>query len=605
MNPSRGKKVRIRPLATCALAAVWFVISVAPAWADLFIVNVTDDSDDGVCDLEHCSLREALQLAEMTEGQDQVSFIIPPFDVERHTIRPGSPLPAQTDPAGVRITAVSQPGTSFRVQFPSPFGLSGARVIIEIDGSLAGENSDGLVLAGGPSTIVGLAVTRFDGNGIVLAGGGAHLVDGALVGLDPSGRSAGSNGGDGIRVTAPDCRVDRSGIAANGGHGIHLASGGSRTLVHRNIIGTGIDGDERLGNLGAGVAVFTDGNQIGGASGPTNRLTGNAVGLLLSGPGARGNDVRNNSIDANHGDGVLLTEGANDNYLATRILGATNQIYWNGGNGVRLSASAGSSNPVIPYRIGENGGLAIDLEGGVEDGDGVTANDPGDADGGPNDLQNAPVLLGVEPCAFQSSSVFCVGVELSGRPHAQQVVALYAGSTCTGPGRGLVQFENREAVFTLDGAGYHRGTLSVVRRSLFAGPGGYLTALQVEFPSGNSSELSNCLEAQQGEIQVPGHGTPTPTWTPRPPASPSRSLPRPTRVESGPTSTPTPMPLPSATMGPRRGDANCDGRVTVADLPAAIALRAAGSVACSADVDGDGAIDERDLLGLIDAIFAP
>src|SRR5204862_4002918 len=74
-----------------------------------------------------------------------------------------------------------------------------------------------------------------------------------------------------------------------------------------------------------------------------------------------------------------------------------NRIGHNGDAGVWIADGAGIT--VRGNTIDANGGLGIDL------GDpGVTANDPGDADGGPNGLQNFPVL----------DPAFAGGTEISG-----------------------------------------------------------------------------------------------------------------------------------------------------------------------------------------------
>ena len=75
---------------------------------------------------------------------------------------------------------------------------------------------------------------------------------------------------------------------------------------------------------------------------------------------------------------------------------APNIISGNNGNGITLAGDgiavvgpAGSGNAIRFNRISGNTGLGIDLGA-----DGVTANDaPPDADAGPNNLQNFPVLI--------------------------------------------------------------------------------------------------------------------------------------------------------------------------------------------------------------------
>ena len=55
-------------------------------------------------------------------------------------------------------------------------------------------------------------------------------------------------------------------------------------------------------------------------------------------------------------------------------------------------AGASAAVTVLGNAMVGNGGLAIDLVGGTEDAAGVTANDAGDGDTGPNDLLNTPTL---------------------------------------------------------------------------------------------------------------------------------------------------------------------------------------------------------------------
>jgi CSLREA domain-containing protein len=44
-----------------------------------FIVNTTDDADDGACNVAHCSLREAIKAANTNAGSDSIDFNIPGF----------------------------------------------------------------------------------------------------------------------------------------------------------------------------------------------------------------------------------------------------------------------------------------------------------------------------------------------------------------------------------------------------------------------------------------------------------------------------------------------------------------------------------------------
>ena len=64
----------------------------------------------------------------------------------------------------------------------------------------------------------------------------------------------------------------------------------------------------------------------------------------------------------------------------------------NGGAGVEIAGSQSIANRILRNSVFENGGLGIDLVGGIEDPSDATRNDPRDLDSGPNGLQNKPVL---------------------------------------------------------------------------------------------------------------------------------------------------------------------------------------------------------------------
>ena len=66
----------------------------------------------------------------------------------------------------------------------------------------------------------------------------------------------------------------------------------------------------------------------------------------------------------------------------------SNTIAFNAGAGIVIENSL--ANPIQRNSIFANVGLGIDLGA-----DGVTPNDAGDGDSGPNDLQNFPVLISV------------------------------------------------------------------------------------------------------------------------------------------------------------------------------------------------------------------
>lgn len=92
------------------------------------------------------------------------------------------------------------------------------------------------------------------------------------------------------------------------------------------------------------------------------------------------------TVDGHAGDG-LRVDGA------VGVLVLDSEVVGNGGNGVTVVGAADDV-AVVGTPVHDNVGLGIDLGG-----DGVTADDPGDGDGGPNGLLNRPVVTGVAEAA--------------------------------------------------------------------------------------------------------------------------------------------------------------------------------------------------------------
>ena len=111
------------------------------------------------------------------------------------------------------------------------------------------------------------------------------------------------------------------------------------------------------------------GISLSGATGTS--VTGNFIGTVQGGASAL----------ANTGSGVHITGAATGNEVLDNV------IAFNGGDGVTIESSSALKNGVRRNAIHSNTGLGIDLAP-----DGVTANDAGDGDTGPNGLQNFPVL---------------------------------------------------------------------------------------------------------------------------------------------------------------------------------------------------------------------
>ena len=158
------------------------------------------------------------------------------------------------------------------------------------------------------------------------------------------------------------------------------------------------DGTHAVGSAFTGVIIFAGAtnNTIGGTVvGAGNVISGFfGYGVYISDAGTAGNLVQGNIIGADPtgtnalGNGyanVFLQLGATNNVIGGTGVGAGNVIAFSGGAGVVLLNANTTNNTIRGNSIFSNGGLGIDLNN-----DGVTLNDTGDADLGPNNLAEFP-----------------------------------------------------------------------------------------------------------------------------------------------------------------------------------------------------------------------
>jgi CSLREA domain-containing protein len=119
------------------------------------------------------------------------------------------------------------------------------------------------------------------------------------------------------------------------------------------------------------------------------------VGVQVSDTTTTGTTIQGNLIGTDAGGvaplangvaGVRITDAAGTT-VGGVATGEANVIAGNAGAGVAISGASASGNQVRGNAMFGNAGLGIDLGN-----DGATANDPDDPDGGPNGLQNAPLI---------------------------------------------------------------------------------------------------------------------------------------------------------------------------------------------------------------------
>ncbi|MBT3381138.1 MAG: hypothetical protein HN742_34760 [Lentisphaerae bacterium] len=247
------------------------------------------------------------------------------------------------------------------------------------DGEAAQWNGgDGVRVEDAPQTVVqGNLISGNQGHGVHLSGTGAGTgsIMGNVIGLDRTGLrplamgdggEPNGNQGDGIRIDgSPDTTVDidpfgaRNIVSGNGGDGVHvIGTGASGTKISGNYIGTDKDGGHQnwgvesaspTGNGGCGVCLEDTANCLVGVSGTGSRnvISGNNVGVRISGGTATGNRLDGNSIGVDetgqwalpNGIGVRLID-TGGNTIGGEASSAMNIISGNYGVGVYVAREA-------------------------------------------------------------------------------------------------------------------------------------------------------------------------------------------------------------------------------------------------------------------------
>ncbi len=196
---------------------------------------------------------------------DEIEFDIPGSGV--HTIDLTSALPTITKP--IIIDGYTQPGASANTH-PTGQGLNSV-LLIQIDAANAGYLGSGVLdVAGGNSTVEGLAINQAQGPEIELDGAGHNLIAGDFLGTNAGGTQIftpnTSSGGtlDGIYVKSSTdnsiggtAAADRNLISGNGFNGIeiplYLDTG---NVIEGNLVGTDLTGTKALGNGESGVDMY-------------------------------------------------------------------------------------------------------------------------------------------------------------------------------------------------------------------------------------------------------------------------------------------------------------------------------------------------------------
>ncbi|MEC9072360.1 MAG: right-handed parallel beta-helix repeat-containing protein, partial [Myxococcota bacterium] len=226
------------------------------------------------------------------------------------------------------------------------------------------------------------------------------------------------------------------------------------------------DWNNETSDCGTGVAVEGDHNTINGG-----HFDNNTVGILLD--GAVGTAIRGAwstlRCHDNTDVGILIAAGSDQTRIDNAsIRGNGVQGIWvqdssdvrvrsgvyvwdNGGDGIGVTGDSQNVRATDVYTFGNNGGLAFNLVHEQDDEWGVTPNDGGDDDTGPNGLLNYPVIE--QAYRLNANEIYVQGTACAGC----RVVFRSADDDPSGHGEG----QSKAATFYTDEGGFYEGTLSL------------------------------------------------------------------------------------------------------------------------------------------------
>ena len=315
-----------------------------PAEASTFVVNTTDDLDDGVCNASHCSLREAINAANANSGSDSIQFDIPGSGIA--SILLSTPLPPISDDF-TYIDGTSEPDYNGM----PVVNISPANGIIEVGLYIMSDGSEisGLGLAGFGDWAEDVDEWAWYG----LIGGAIEVSGSHNAILENVIRMGARRNSVGVRLSGVANNVSGNSISGcriaiyadhpnNRIMGNSIGPSPTSTYAVTNFVGILLDGD-------------ADNTLIGGAgSGEGNVISANKYHGIRS--SSSGNTIQGNLIGTNSSGTMALPNGANgietsgDHCLIGGSgLGQANIISGNDGSGISIS---GDDNVIVGNKIG-------------------------------------------------------------------------------------------------------------------------------------------------------------------------------------------------------------------------------------------------------------
>ena len=457
----RIRRALVLPVGVLTLLGLVGLASPASAVAT-YTVNSAADDTDGMCQglgLGDCTLREAITAANTTAGLGKIQFAL---GSGVPTINVGTALPDITD--WVNINGAT--GGATRVELTGPAGPDPLYGL-----TLDGSGADGSIVR--KLVINGFGGESSLGGGLLVAEADDTTLTGNYIGTDETGKAVAAEPNHfGIDLRASTGNLVggatvglRNVISGNSSIGLFLG-GTHNTQILGNRIGTDLDGVLDLGN---GV----DGIQLGFA-----------VNITIG----TGNAGEGNVISGNTGDGIHLFSGSVNNNISGNTIGIGLDLnpLPNGENGIVIPDPDTLRNEIFNNRINHNTGLGIELYPG-----GRNPNDQLDADEGPNQLQNYPVITSAY--ALNNGTTRVAG-RIRTSAGALIEIWVYANpQACDGFGDPEGQQPIGSVEVTADAQGRAQW---VVQADVVPPPPGWAITATARSTQGSTSEFSPCVPMQ-------------------------------------------------------------------------------------------------------------
>ncbi len=393
-------------------------------------------------------------------------------------------------------------------------GYSKSRNNNHIEGCFLGMDTDGLTAV--PSLLniynqdsifiggITNASRNLIGGGVYFKKSSSDFIYGNYFGSTADGMSSSGAIANSIQLD-DSCSFVTIGGAATGEK--NLISGGIQGVIVNgtetfsnsivsNYIGLAADGISGLGNQSIGIALTgaTYSNNISG-----NTIVANSIdeaGIWLDNTWSNsivsnyiGTDVSETAVLGN-GDvgtfsgGILLMGGSHDNTIGG-INPSEGNVIANNNFGIILQPDAGNGNILLSNSIYNSSELAIDIEGDYS----PLPNDNLDADTGPNDLQNYPVISS----AYVTATQISINGILNSKASRNFTIQFFDNGSCNASGNG----EGKTLIGSDTVTTNASGNATISSHFTTSIPAGHqITALATDQITSSTSEFSLCHSTQ-------------------------------------------------------------------------------------------------------------